>query len=45
MFDGRGKLAPLDNDRYEQLRFTPVRAVLEAKRLATVTARHLAPAA
>lgn len=30
MFDGRGKLTPLDNDRYRGIHFTPVRAVLEA---------------
>ena len=31
MFDGRAKLAPLDNDRYPGLRWTTVRDVLSAR--------------
>jgi hypothetical protein len=31
MFDGRAKLAPLDNDRYPHMRWTTVRDVLSAR--------------
>ncbi len=31
MFEGRGVLAPLDNDRYPDIRWTPVRDVLAAR--------------
>ncbi|HEY3357849.1 MAG TPA: NmrA family NAD(P)-binding protein [Polyangia bacterium] len=34
MFDGRAKLAPLDNDRYPGLRWTTAREVLAARRRA-----------
>jgi hypothetical protein len=31
MFDGRAKLAPLDNDCYPSIRWTPARDVLSAR--------------
>jgi hypothetical protein len=31
MFDGRAKLAPLDNDRYPGIRWTTARDVLSAR--------------
>jgi hypothetical protein len=34
MFSGRAKLAPLDNARYPELRWTSVREVLAADRAA-----------
>ena len=36
MFDGRAKLAPLDNDRYPGMHWTTARDVLSARR-ATAT--------
>ena len=32
MFDGRAKLAPLDNNRYPGMRWTTAREVLSARR-------------